>query len=248
VRRFEGRSILITGATSGIGLATAHLLAREGALVICCARSRERLEQTVAELPGTGHMSLPFDATNEAEMSAAFDTLKNSNCILHGAVLAAGQHQLRPLQISKATHFEQLFAANAISAILCTKLMMRFTAKEGASFVWLSSAAAMIGNAGESAYAASKGALISACRSVATELAPRKIRVNTIAPGVVESRMSEGWLSQLSPEQREMVRARHLLGFGLPSDVAPPIAFLLSDEARWITGTCLTVDGGLTCH
>jgi NAD(P)-dependent dehydrogenase (short-subunit alcohol dehydrogenase family) len=248
VQRFEGRTILVTGATSGIGHATANLLAQEGASVVCCARSRERLEQTVAELSGNGHISLPFNAASEEEVGKACDALKSSNQVLHGAVFAAGEHQLRPLQVSRASHFEQLFATNVLSTVLCTKLLMRLAAKEGASVVWLSSAAALIGSAGESAYAACKGALISACRSVATELAPRGIRVNTIAPGVVESPMSDKWLRQMSPEQLEVIKARHLLGFGSPQDVAAAITFLLSDEARWMTGTCLTVDGGLTCH
>jgi len=97
-------------------------------------------------------------------------------------------------------------------------------------------------------YAATKGALLAACRCMAVELAPKRIRVNVIAPGVVETPMSEPWLSRLTEPQLEAVRHRHLLGFGRPEDVAGPIAFLASDDARWITGTCLTIDGGLTCH
>jgi len=120
--------------------------------------------------------------------------------------------------------------------------------RDGASIVYLASAAAMIGNIGEAVYAASKGALLSACRSLAAELASRRIRVNVVAPGVVETPMSDRWLGQLAPEQREALRSRHLLGFGHPEDVAAAIAFLASDDARWITGTCLTIDGGLTCH
>jgi NAD(P)-dependent dehydrogenase (short-subunit alcohol dehydrogenase family) len=119
---------------------------------------------------------------------------------------------------------------------------------EGASIVYLASAAAMIGNIGEAVYAAGKGALISACRSLAVELAPKRIRINVVAPGVVRTPMSDRWLNQLTPEQREAASARHLLGFGSAEDVAAGIAFLASDDARWITGTCLTIDGGLTCH
>jgi NAD(P)-dependent dehydrogenase (short-subunit alcohol dehydrogenase family) len=119
---------------------------------------------------------------------------------------------------------------------------------EGSSIIYLASAAAMIGNIGEAVYAAGKGALLSACRSLAVELASKRIRINAVAPGVVETPMSDRWLSQLTPEQREVVRSRHLLGFGHAEDIAAAIAFLASDEARWITGTCLTIDGGLTCH
>jgi NAD(P)-dependent dehydrogenase (short-subunit alcohol dehydrogenase family) len=162
--------------------------------------------------------------------------------------MCAGLHFLLPLQLSKAAHFQEALTANVLSALLCTKMTVRLAAKEGASIVWLASAAASIGNAGETAYAASKGALISACRSMAAELAPRRIRVNAIAPGVVETPMSKQWLDQMTPEQRESVRARHLLGFGSAEDVAAAITFLVSDDSRWITGTCLTVDGGLTCH
>lgn len=248
MRRFEGRTVLVTGATSGIGLATARRLAQEGAAVICSARTKDRLDQVVSELPGDGHMSLAFDAAREEDVTAAGTTLKNANRVLDAAVMCAGQHFLRPLQLSKATHFQELLTENVLSAILCTKMALRLAAKEGASIVWLSSAAALIGNAGETAYAASKGALISACRSMATELASRRIRVNAIAPGVVETPMSEQWLNQLAPEQRESIRARHLLGFGSAEDVAAAIAFLVSDDSRWITGTCLAIDGGLTCH
>jgi NAD(P)-dependent dehydrogenase (short-subunit alcohol dehydrogenase family) len=248
VRRFEGRTFLVTGATSGIGLATARQLAEDGATVICAARKKDRLDQVVAQLPGEGHLSLAFDAGREEEVTTAGNMLKNANRILHGAVMCAGQHSLRPLQLSKASHFEELFAANVLSALLCTKMMVRLAAKEGASIVWVSSAAALIGNPCEAAYAASKGALIAACRSMATELAPKRIRVNTVAPGVVETPMSAQWLSLMQPEQLEAIRARHLLGFGSPDDVAATITFLASDESRWITGTCLTVDGGLTCH
>jgi len=248
VRRFEGRCVLVTGASSGIGLAAARRFAEEGARVICVARTRERLEQAVANLPGTGHVALPFDAANEPEVDNAAIQLKSEQRAIHAAILCAGQHSLRPLQVLKASHIDESLAANLRSALLCTKMVAKLSPPDGSSIVYLGSAAAMIGNIGEAVYAASKGALLSACRSLAAELASKRIRVNVVVPGVVQTPMSDRWLSQLAPEQREAVRSRHLLGFGRAEDVAAAIAFLASDEARWITGTCLTIDGGLTCH
>jgi NAD(P)-dependent dehydrogenase (short-subunit alcohol dehydrogenase family) len=248
VPRFEGRTFLVTGASSGIGLASARVLAAGGARLVCTARDQLKLEQAVSQLPGEGHLSLPFDAANENEVAAAGKTLRAAGRQLNGAVLCAGRHALRPLALSNAATFHESFASNTVSALLCTRMAVGLAPKIGASFVWLSSAAALIGNSGESAYAASKAALLAACRSVATELASRKIRVNAVAAGVVETPMSEKWLNLLSPAQLEAIRTRHLLGFGTPEDVAAAIAFLISDDARWITGTCLTIDGGLTCH
>lgn len=248
MRRFEGRTVLVTGATSGIGLATARRLAEEGASVVCAARGKERLDQVVCSLPGDGHLGVAFDAAREEEVLAAGNMLTSGNRVLHGAVMCAGQHFLRPLKLSKGRHFEELIARNTLSALLCTNMVVRLAAKEGASIVWLSSAAALLGSPCEAAYSASKGALLSACRSIATELAAKRIRVNAVAPGVVETPMSANWLNQLPAEQKEMIRARHLFGFGSAEDVAAAIAFLVSDDARWITGTCLITDGGLTCH
>lgn len=248
MRRFEGRLVLVTGASSGIGLAVARRFAEEGASVIGVARTKERLDQAIADLPGAGHLTLPLDAANEVEMDNATARLKSEQRVIHAAILCAGQHSLRPLQLLKASHIDESLAANVRSVLLCTKMAVKLSPREGASIVYLASAAAMIGNIGEAAYAAGKGALLSACRSLAVELASKCIRINVVAPGVVQTPMSDRWLSHLTPEQLEAVRSRHLLGFGRPEDVAAAIAFLASDDARWITGTCLTIDGGLTCH
>lgn len=248
MRRFNGKTVLVVGASSGIGLASARRFAEEGATLICAARTGETLNQIVAGFPGENHLALPLDASNDQDITDATNRLKTEKRVIHAAVLCAGQHSLRPVQLLKGAGIDELLAANVRSALLCTRMAAKLTTSDGGSIVYLSSAAAMIGNVGESVYAAAKGAVLSMCRSVATELASKRIRANVVAPGVVETPMSSRWLSQLTPEQLDAVRSRHLLGFGSVEDVASAIAFLASDDARWMTGTCLTIDGGLTCH
>jgi NAD(P)-dependent dehydrogenase (short-subunit alcohol dehydrogenase family) len=249
VQRFEGKTVLVTGASSGIGCATASRLALEGARIIAVARERVRLEQAAAEWSHPErHLVMNFDAGSEEAVELATAELRAKSGPLDAAVLCAGRHGLRPLQVAKSIHMDEMIAANIKSTLLCTKAFARCSNPGGGAVVWFSSAAALIGNPGEVLYAAAKGALISACRAVAVELAARRIRVNVVAPGVVETPMSGAWLGRLTPEQKEAIRARHLLGFGSPDDIAGVAAFLASDDARWITGTCLVADGGLTCH
>jgi NAD(P)-dependent dehydrogenase (short-subunit alcohol dehydrogenase family) len=247
--RFEGRSALVTGASSGIGLATARRLAEEGARVICVARNAERLQAAIASLEHPEkHLALPLDVTDEKGLEAATATIKAEHAPLHIGAFCAGLHSMRPIQSVNSMRIDELMNANFKSALLCTKLFARCAAPDGASIVWLSSVAALVGNPMESVYAGAKGALLSACQSVAAELAPKKIRVNVLAPGVVETPMSASWMKYLSAEQINKIRDRHLLGFGRPEDVAGVIAFLASADAQWITGSCITVDGGFACH
>jgi NAD(P)-dependent dehydrogenase (short-subunit alcohol dehydrogenase family) len=128
------------------------------------------------------------------------------------------------------------------------RVFLKNAAKDGGALVLLSSVAGLRGSAGASAYAAAKGALLALGRSLAVELAPQRIRVNTLVPGVVRSAMSEKFLGSLLPAQAEAVQRALLLGLGEPADVAAAAAFLVSAEARWITGTEMVIDGGLTCQ
>jgi NAD(P)-dependent dehydrogenase (short-subunit alcohol dehydrogenase family) len=249
VPRFDDTNILITGASSGIGFATAHRLANEGARIIGISRNLEKLNKAVALWKDSErHIALSVDLQDPTALDGLPARIAAIGSPLHAAVFSAGTHSLRPLQMLNTSNIDELLNSNIRSTLLCTKAFLKSAARTGASVVWVSSAAALIGNFGESAYAAAKGGVIAACRSLATELAARSIRINVVAPGVVDTAMSQAWLSHLTPEQIDSVRKRHLLGFGKPEDVAGAITFLLSSDARWITGTCLTIDGGLTCH
>jgi NAD(P)-dependent dehydrogenase (short-subunit alcohol dehydrogenase family) len=176
--------------------------------------------------------------------------LRADNITLDGIVHCAGIHWLRPLQLTDQKALLEMFNSHVASSVALTRAVIsgRLVAEGGMSIVWLSSAAALQGGAGSLAYAAAKGALISAARVLAVELAGRKVRINVIAPGVVRTPQSEAFLSRLSPEQVQAISASHLLGLGQPEDIAGAAAFLLSRDARWITGITLVVDGGLTAH
>lgn len=245
MNRFEGRLVLVTGASSGIGLAVAQRLASEGARVVGVARDEARLQAAIATLPGAGHKAIAADVSVWSQLDAVMAEGRTGGGFA-AAVCGAGAHDMRPIAVLDADQLRASFDANVVTAMNTTKALSKASRKEGAAVVWLSSVAAIRATAGFAAYSAAKGALLSAARVAAVELAGRKIRVNVIVAGVVQTAMSAGWLGKLTDEQRAGVEKSHLLGLGQPEDVASVAAFLASDEARWITGTSIVVDGGVS--
>jgi NAD(P)-dependent dehydrogenase (short-subunit alcohol dehydrogenase family) len=250
MNRFKGNTFLITGAGSGIGRASAIRLAAEGGRIVAVDRDSPRLNDTYSMLLEGSHLMRLIDTTDETAMNQMATELRKENIILDGIVHCAGIHWLRPLQLTDSKSLLEMLNSHVVSSIALTRAVVvcHLLPKEGASVIWLSSAAALQGGAGTVAYSAAKGALISAARVLAVELARRKVRVNVIAPGVVRTPQSEAFLSGLTPEQVQSITADHLLGIGEPEDIAGVVAFLLSKDARWITGTTVVVDGGLTAH
>lgn len=245
----SGRTVLVTGASSGIGRETAVLLSQLGARVILVGRNPERLAEALGRLEGTGHRSESLDLGELERIPDAVKRLASETGPLHGLVHAAGIHMLRPLRVASPANTDEVLRVNVSAAVQLVKgFRQKGVCAAPASVVLLSSVVGLVGQAGVSLYAASKGAVIALTKSLAVELAREGIRVNCVAPSLVHTEMSDKLLQSLGAEQRAAAEAMHLLGLGQPRDVAHAIAFLLAPTGSWITGSVLTVDGGYTAH
>jgi NAD(P)-dependent dehydrogenase (short-subunit alcohol dehydrogenase family) len=239
----QGRTVLVTGASSGIGRETAILLSELDARVVLVARNRERLEETLGRMSGEGHRIEPFDLNETDGIPDWIKRIATETGPLGGLVHSAGIFRVLPLQSESASRIESLMRINLTSAIMIVKGFRRSgCALRGSGIVLLSSAAGIVGAQGISTYSASKAALIGFTRSAALELVASGLRINCVAPGMVETEMVDR--SPQTPEQVEAVKRTHPLGLGAPRDVAHAIVFLLADTGRWITGSTLVVDGG----
>jgi NAD(P)-dependent dehydrogenase (short-subunit alcohol dehydrogenase family) len=168
-RSFENQVVLISGGSSGIGLATARRFAEGGARLVLVARDEARLRAAGATLPGAGHEIRVADATNEEAMAALLKTLKEQLGAIHVGVCCAGAHAVRPLAVSKAKNFEELYQQNVISAVNTIRPLIKAMPAEGGAIVLVSSVAGLRGAAAAAAYSAAKGALLSLTRSLAVE-------------------------------------------------------------------------------
>jgi L-xylulose reductase len=235
---FDGRTILVTGASGGIGGATVRRLVRAGADVVAAGRSAEGLGALAAEV---GCRTLAFDLTSEAEVRSALAGLD-----VHGVVNCGGDggEIATPMDTDIAV-FDRVISVNTRGALLVTKYaaasMIRLGA--GGSIVNVSSQAALVALHGHVSYAASKAALDSITRVSALELGPYGIRVNSVNPTVVMTPMSE-WYWGREDIGGPFLKAMPLGRWATEDEIAAPIVFLLSDDASMISGVCLPVDGG----
>jgi NAD(P)-dependent dehydrogenase (short-subunit alcohol dehydrogenase family) len=245
----RGRTILVTGASSGLGRETSILLSKLGARLILVSRNEERLNQTAELLDGSEHLIKPFDLTAFDNISTWLKSIAKEAGPLHGLVHSAGTQNIQPLRFSTSKDIENSMHLNVNSAILLAQAFrLKGVSAAGGSIVFISSVMGLVGQPLRSIYSAGKGALIALARSLALELARDKIRVNCVAPAFVKTAMLDTLQAVLTPEQFTAIEAQHPLGFGAPLDIAYAIAFLLADTGRWITGTTLVVDGGYTAQ
>jgi NAD(P)-dependent dehydrogenase (short-subunit alcohol dehydrogenase family) len=247
--RLTGRRVLITGASSGIGRAVAIAVSRHGARVVLVARRADELAQTRAALQGEGHVVAPFDVTDHGALAPFLRSLAAEGGAIDGVLHSAGVHATTPLRVLTAAKMTELFDVNVTTAAMLVKAFRHPAVRgEDPSVVLMSSAVGLVGEAGVSAYAASKAAVASLARSLGLELAREGIRVNSIAAGVVTTSLTDGIRETVGAQSWSDIEAAHPLGIGRAEDVADSALYLLSPASRWVTGTALVVDGGYTAR
>lgn len=240
----EGKTILVTGASSGIGRATAIECSKMGAKLIICGRNRERLEETISNLYGNEHQIFEGDLLQ----NDVLDNLISVVPQLDGAVLSAGKGLTLPFQFSTREKFDDIFNINFFSPLELLRLLVKkkkFNLNSSVVFI-VSIGGVRRFIVGNSIYGASKAALHSMINFTANELAVKKIRVNGICPGMVETPLIRK--GTLTDEQlKEDMDKYPLKRYGKPEDIAYGTIYLLSEASSWMTGQSIVIDGGITC-
>ena len=239
----EGKTILITGASSGIGQAVAIECSKMEARLIITARNEKRLKETLSQLEGKGHESIICDLASSENVKELVDQLPP----LDGVVSNAGTNVMTPIQFMKEKDLLSIFQVNTLTPMLLLKeLSKKKKIKKGGSVVYTSSMAGVgAGATANAMYTASKGAISNFIKVAALELAPQKIRVNAVCPGMTQTPMI--YADNIQDDELKKDMERYPLGrYGEPKDIAWAMIYLLSDASTWVTGTNLIIDGGLT--
>lgn len=248
-RLLSGKKILVTGASSGIGKAVAISLSNYGADILISGRNEERLNATAIEaVPGSctpAILSLDnFEAISDWTFNMAMQ-----HGPFDGVFHAAGEAMIKPMRLVKQKDYEKVFNPSLMAALaLSSALLRKGCMNDGGAILFMSSVAGITGRQGMGVYSASKAGIDGLARSLAIEVAPRSIRVNTLAAGAIDTQMHIQINQNSTAEVMAAYESSHPLGFGSISDITNMVVYLLSDASRWITGTVCTVDGGYSAR
>ena len=246
---FKNKWVLLSGATSGLGSSIAVMLAKYNARLVLLGRDEKRLTDLRDRLPSKDHQILVLDLNNIDEIKAKLQPVLSRINPIYGLCHCAGVVITRSLGMSKPDVIQKQLDVNVLAGIELARLVSsrEYASHDEGSIVFVSSIYSQVGAPGQIGYCLSKGAVNSAVRAMATELAPRKIKVNSISPGFIKTEMTLK-KSNLSDIQIQEIINKHPLGAGMPEDVARAVLFLLAPDNRWITGTDLIIDGGYTAQ
>lgn len=246
-RKLEGKVAVVTGASKGIGAEIALELARQGAsVVVNYASSREGADKVVKQITSRDGKAIAVqgDVSKKADIVRLFAETKKAYGRLDILVNNAGVYQFAPIEEFTEEQFHKQYNLNVLGLLLTTQEAIKHIGPAGGSIINIGSVAATLAPATASAYSGTKGAVDSITRSLAKELGPRKIRVNAVNPGMVETEgvHAAGFAES---EFRKQIEATTPLGrIGQPKDIAPAVAFLASDDAAWLTSESLIISGG----
>lgn len=237
----DGKTVLITGASSGIGQETAIQCSKLGAKVIITARHEERLQETFSMLEGEGNRMVLTELTNQMAVESLVEQVEE----IQGLVLCAGRGMTSPFPFSTKDKFQTVFDVNFFAPVELLRLLVKKKKlQKGSSVIFVSSIGGIASfQYGNGIYGASKAALNSMMKFCARELAAKKIRVNSVNPGMVNTKLIQGGI--ISEEQHKLDMEKYpLKRYGEPEDIAYGIIYLLSDASSWVTGHSLIIDGG----
>lgn len=238
----EGKTILVTGASSGIGRGVCIDTSKMGATIHLTARNEERLQETLNQMEGEKHQVHIYDLCDKAALESLVDSLPQ----LDGVVLCAGIIKTVPVKNISEEALDEIFNTNIMADIrMVSRMLKKKKLNRGSSVVFISSVSTFNVKIGNSLYSATKGAVNSFAKAMALEVAKQEMRVNCIQPGFVPSNI----LSSGAIEEDAFLKfyaERHPLGFGTPTDIANGCIYLLSDASKWVTGSIFTIDGGYT--
>jgi 3-oxoacyl-[acyl-carrier protein] reductase len=246
-KKLEGKVAVVTGASKGIGAEIARQLAADGAAVVVnYASSKAGADKVVADILGRGGkaVAVQADVSKEADVRRLFADAKKAFGRLDVLVNNAGIYEFAPLEAVTAEHFRKQFDLNVLGLLFASQEAVKHFGPNGGSIVNISSVVSTGALPGASVYSATKAAVDAVTKSLAKELGPRKVRVNAVNPGMVESEGTHG-AGIINSDMQRMTEQQTPLGrIGQPRDIAPAVAFLASDDAAWITGETLFIAGG----